>query len=283
MGLYLFRAFPLLSCAVTRSLICRGGSSANFAVLPVVFFPPLCSCVISNSIWGAVVTSFSWWLQRLSVWLRPLPPRLLTLPAPDSYLSSPWSGWLAPCWSEQGRWVYEGSLRRGGGDYSALSTQREAVLWRAEGCFWTSRFREITEQSSDWQATDCMCLGGSCLMGADGFRWSRRPAGCMCADRMASGPRNAVLQCCALIVLYFSFAVLGIKLRSVICQRCFCLRMPVWVSAPATTIQSVIWGGKKKIRFMKENTSTPSFIRKSNLAGIHQTRAPLTSLCTSVQ
>lgn len=51
---------------------------------------------------------------------------------------------------------------------------------------------------------------------------------------------NAVLQCCALIVLYFSFAVLGIKLRSVICQRCFCLRMPVWVSAPATTIQSVI-------------------------------------------
>lgn len=134
----------------------------------------------------------------------------------------------------------------GGGDYSALSTQREAVLWRAEGCFWTSRFREITEQSSDWQATDCMCLGGSCLMGADGFRWSRRPAGCMCADRMASGPRNAVLQCCALIVLYFSFAVLGIKLRSVICQRCFCLRMPVWVSAPATTIQSVIWGVKKK-------------------------------------
>lgn len=276
MGLYLFRAFPLLSCAVTRSLICRGGSSANFAVLPVVFFPPLCSWCGRHLL--LLVTAAALCLAASPSPPSPYPssPRLLPQ-LPLVWMISPllkWAGTLG-LWGQ--------FTARGGGDYSALSTQREAVLWRAEGCFWTSRFREITEQSSDWQATDCMCLGGSCLMGADGFRWSRRPAGCMCADRMASGPRNAVLQCCALIVLYFSFAVLGIKLRSVICQRCFCLRMPVWVSAPATTIQSVIWGGKKKIRFMKENTSTPSFIRKSNLAGIHQTRAPLTSLCTSVQ
>lgn len=45
----------------------------------------------------------------------------------------------------------------------------EAVLWKAEGCFWTSRFMEITDQRSDWQATDCMGLRESSLMGADGF------------------------------------------------------------------------------------------------------------------
>lgn len=80
---------------------------------------------------------------------------------------------------------------------------REAVLWRAEGRFWTTRFMEITDQCSDWQATDCTGLSGSWLMGADGF-WSWCPAGCMYAARMVSGPANAALQYCTLFVLCFS-------------------------------------------------------------------------------
>lgn len=100
----LFLSYPAQSLVL---LSVEAGRRQTLSSFQLCFFPP--------SVLGAVVTSFSWWLQRLSVWLRPLPPRLLTLPAPDSYLSSPWSGWLAPCWSEQGRWVYEGSLRRGGG------------------------------------------------------------------------------------------------------------------------------------------------------------------------
>ena len=181
------------------SKLCRASSC--------VFFAPLCSCVISNSVCGAVVTSFSWWLQRLSVWLHPSPPPP-TSPHPPSPRLLPQ---LPLVWmiSPLLKWAGDVGFMRAiygcvwGGNYSALSTQREAVLWRAEGCFWTSRFREITDHSTDWQATDCMCLGGSCSMGADGFRWSRRPAGCMCADRMASGPQNTVLQCCARIVPYF--------------------------------------------------------------------------------
>lgn len=43
--------------------------------------------------------------------------------------------------------------------YAALSSHTGRR--RAEGCFWTSRFMEITDQSPDWQATDCMGLSGS--------------------------------------------------------------------------------------------------------------------------
>lgn len=69
-------------------------------------------------------------------------------------------------------WVYGSSL------WGTIQSyhHREAVLWKAEGCFWTSRFMEITDQSSDWQATDCMSLSGSWLMGADGFWLSWRIA-----------------------------------------------------------------------------------------------------------
>lgn len=82
---------------------------------------------------------------------------------------------------------------------------REAVLQKAEGCFWTSRFMEITDQSSDWQATDCMCLSGSWLMEADGFWSSCCPAGCMHADCMVSSPAKAMLQYCCFVLLLTAY------------------------------------------------------------------------------
>lgn len=134
----------------------------------------------------------------LLVWLLPLPSRPPCPYPPSSRLlpQLPWSGWLAPLLKGAGVWVYEGSLWGTIQPYH----HREAILWKAEGCFWTSRYMEITDQSSDWQATDCMCLSGSRLMGADGFcsRW--RPAGCMRADCMVSNKANAVLQYCALFL-----------------------------------------------------------------------------------
>lgn len=86
------------------------------------------------------------------------------------------------------------------GDYSAYH-HRDTVLWKAEGCFWTSRYMEITDQSSDWQATDCRSLSGSWLMGADGFWSRRRPAGCVHADCMVSNPTNVTVLCSYCFVL----------------------------------------------------------------------------------
>ncbi len=166
--LYLFSTFPprFLSCAVSHSLICQPRSSANFVALPSSPSPPPLRHFKLN-LWYSrhLLRDYSGSLSP--VWLLPLPFR-----PPSPYPSSPrllpqlpWSGWLAPLLKGVGTWVYEGSLWESIQPYH----HREAVLWRAKGCFWTSRFMEITDQSSDWQATDCMSLSESWLMGADGW------------------------------------------------------------------------------------------------------------------
>lgn len=192
-----------------------------FHLLPLSL---LLSCVISNLICGTVVISSSWRLQRVSVSsLAASPPHSspVSLPfQPQTLTSAPPVGLISPLLKGAGMWVYEGSL------WGTIQPyHHREVLWEAEGCFWTSRFMEITDQSSDWQATDCMCLSGSWLMGADGFWLTWCPAGCMRADCMVSSPANA-MQYCALIVLYFS------PYETVICRlsKLFLSDMPVWES-----------------------------------------------------
>lgn len=126
------------------------------------------------------------------------------------------------------------------GDYSALSSQRSGNV----GCFWTSRFMEITDQSSDWQATDCMCLSGSWSMGADGFRFSWCPAGCMQADCMVSSKCSATVLCSYYCVLFFT--VLHMKLWSVICQRCFYLKCLCGRLRPQFNLSSWEWDKRAK-------------------------------------
>lgn len=103
--LYLFRTFLILHVLLSVS----PGHQSYFHLF--FFF----SYVISNLICGTVVISFSLWLQQVS---RLSDPRLL---APDSYLSSPWSGWLAPCCREH--WCgFMGAVY--GGLFSLIITEK---------------------------------------------------------------------------------------------------------------------------------------------------------------
>jgi len=176
--LYLFRTFLILRGHSFSYLSTRvSGEICRIAPLLPFSFPPLST---RHIILSTVVISFSWWLRRVSVSClaatshqstrvsSPLQPQTLT--------SDPLVGLISPPTPRPPR-REEACGFMGGGCSLWWTIQfyhhREAVLREAEGCFWTGRLMEITDQSSDWQATDCTGLSGSWSMRADGFslRW----------------------------------------------------------------------------------------------------------------
>lgn len=275
MGLYLFRAFPLLSCAVTRSLICRGGSSANFVVLPVVFFPPLCSWCGRHLL--LLVTAAALCLAASPSPPSPYPssPRLLPQ-LPLVWMISPLLKWA-------GTWGLWGHFTVGGGTIQPYLHKEKPYC---------GELRAVSGP------VDSGRLQSSPLTGRQQIAWAL--VGPAWWGQMAFGGAGALQDACVLTawrqvremqcysvvpLLFCTFpspcSVLNCDpsfVKDVFVWECLC----GWVH-PQPQFNLSSEGGEKKIRFMKENTSTPSFIRKSNLAGIHQTRAPLTSLCTSIQ